>query len=245
MSPIDRVSPTMRPAGRVAQRQQWHELLFLHWRVPAAVVRALVPHDLELDLFDGDCFVGLVPFTMRGVRPVWAPPVPGVSDFHETNVRTYVHRDGRDPGVWFFSLDAASRLAVWVARTFWHLPYHHAAMRLEKRADGVTQYDTERTASPGGCHVSYRPLGAPTPATPGTLEHFLAERYILYAATPDGGMRLGRVHHVPYPLERAELYAWDESLLAAAGITRGPEAPIAHYAAGVDVDVFALERLPG
>ncbi len=241
---IDRITPTMRPEGRVAQRQRWLELLFLHWRVPASVLRPLVPEALTLDTWEGECFVGVVPFTMRDVRPVWAPSVPGLSHFHETNVRTYVHHEGRDPGVWFFSLDAANAIAVWIARTFWHLPYHHADMALEHLPDGSTHHRTERLTPPlARCEVNYRPVGAPQAAKPGTLEHFLAERYVLYADTGRGTLRKGRVHHPPYPLQRAELTHWDESLLVAAGIARPEGAPLAHYASGVDVDVFALEAL--
>jgi uncharacterized protein YqjF (DUF2071 family) len=229
----------------VAQRQSWKKLTFLHWRVPEAVLRPLVPAELTLDTFEGDAFVGLVPFTMTGVRPLWAPAVPGISNFHETNVRTYVHKDGRDPGVWFFSLDAASRVAVTVARTFWHLPYHHARMSLDE-AEGEIRYVTERLGPPpvpAGCKVTTRVLGAVSPAVGGTLEHFLAERYILYADTGGGSLSIGRVHHVPYPLQRAEAIAWEESLLQAAGIARPNDAPLAHYADGVDVEIFALEPL--
>ncbi len=243
---IDRITPTMRPEGIGAQRQTWLDLLFLHWRVPASVLRPLLPAALEVDTFEGEAFVGVVPFTMRGVRPVWAPSVPGISNFHETNVRTYVHFEGRDPGVWFFSLDAANRLAVWIARTFWHLPYHHAEMSLEKLPDGSVRYSTERISPPpvpASCHVTYRPEGSPNAARPGTLEHFLAERYVLYADVGGGDLRLGRVHHTPYPLERAKVIQYDESLLAAAGIARPAGDPLAHFAAGVDVDVFGLERL--
>lgn len=242
---IDRIAPTRRPAGRAAQHQRWLDLLFLHWRVPSSVLRPLVPASLELDTFDGEAFVGLVPFTMRDVHPTWAFSVPGVSHFHETNVRTYVHREGRDPGVWFFSLDAANALAVWVARTFWHLPYHHATMSLERGPEGI-EYRTARRSDPSArCEVRYTPRGSPAAATPGSLEHFLAERYILYAARRDGSMRSGRVHHAPYPLESVTLHRWDEGLLAASGIARGDESPIAHYAAGVTVDVFDLESVEG
>ena len=243
---IDRIAPTRRPEGRVAQRQSWLDLSFLHWRIPVEVLRPLVPAALEIDTYEGDAFIGVVPFTMTGVRPLWAPPVPGISNFHETNVRTYVHHQGRDPGVWFFSLEAASRIAVTIARTFWHLPYHHARMTLEKRGGGV-RYVSERKRPaplPATCRVSCRPLGEPAAARPGTLEHFLAERYLLYTTAAGGSVRRGAVHHAPYPLQRAEIAECDETLIAAAGIARPTEAPIAHHASGVDVEIFALERVP-
>lgn len=241
---IDRLTPTQRPTGRPVQYQRWNDLLFLHWRVPVAVLRGLIPTTLEIDTFEGEAWVGVVPFSMREVRPSWAFAVPPISNFEETNVRTYVHREGRDPGVWFFSLDAANALAVWIARTFWDLPYFTAAMSIAKGPEGSIAYRTARKgAAQGRLSADYRPLGSPSPARPGTLEHFLAERYVLYAPRADGSLRLGRVHHTPYPLERVELRAWSEDLTAAAGIVRPDEPPLVHYAAGVSVDVFALEDL--
>lgn len=243
---IDRVTPTLRPDGRVVQRPGWHELTFLHWPVPVATLRPLVPAALEIDTFEGSAFIGLVPFTMTRVRPWWAPPLPGITNFHETNVRTYVHRAGRDPGVWFFSLDAASLLATYAARTLWHLPYHHARMSLEK-ADGEVRYRSERLRpppTPAACHVTVRPRGEPAAARVGTLEYFLAERYLLYATTADGQLRRGAVHHAPYPLQPIDVLTCEESCIAAAGITRpsGPP-PLAHYASKVEVEIFALARL--
>lgn len=243
---IDRIEPTRRPSGAVVQRQGWRELTFLHWRLPIEALRPLVPAALEIDTFEGDAFIGIVPFTMTGVRPIWAPAVPGVSNFHETNVRTYVHHRGESPGVWFFSLEAASRIAVAIARGFWHLPYHHARMTLEKRADGEIRYTSDRRSHPplpAVCNVTCRPTSEPKAAEPGTLEHFLAERYVLYADAGGGKLRRGCVHHPPYPLQTAEVLAWEESLLAAAGITRPPGEPMAHYASGVDVEIFGLETL--
>jgi uncharacterized protein YqjF (DUF2071 family) len=236
---IDRIAPTRRPDGRAAGYQRWRDLAFVHWRVPPAALRPLVPDALAIDTFEGDAFVGIVPFTMQGVRPRWAPAVPGISCFHETNVRTYVHRGGADPGVWFFSLDAANRLAVTIARTFWHLPYHHARMTLAA-GDGERRYASVRRANGAMFRATCRPRGAAQAATPGTLEHFLAERYFLYAQRRDGTLRRGQVHHTPYPLQAAELADWDESLLAAAGITRPTDPPLVHFASGVDVEVFAL-----
>lgn len=236
---IDRIAPTRRPEGRAAGYQRWRHLAFVHWRVPVATLRPLVPKALEIDTFDGEAFIGIVPFTMLGVRPRWAPAVPGISNFHETNVRTYVHREGAEPGVWFFSLDAASQLAVAIARAFWHLPYHHARMTLAA-GDGEIRYDSERRANGALFRGTCRLNGEPQAAKPGTLEHFLAERYILYAQKRDGALRRGQVHHTPYPLQTAELADHDESLLAAAGIARPVGAPLVHFASGVDVEIFPL-----
>jgi uncharacterized protein YqjF (DUF2071 family) len=209
-----------------------------------------VPPQLELDLFEGTAYVGLVPFTMKGVRPVALPPIRGISNFHETNIRTYVHREGRDPGVWFFSLDAANRLAVYLARTFFHLPYYRARMFLE-REPAADPEDSPTILYAGVRHPTH-PLpasyliratatGPVRTAEPGTLEHFLVERYILFAMAADR-IALGRVHHRPYPLQSATLRSLDETLLAAAGIAR-PEVPLlAHFARGVDVKIYALEK---
>ncbi|WP_165250582.1 YqjF family protein [Paludisphaera soli] len=238
---IDRIGPTLRPAGRTSMRQRWADLLFLHWPVPAAVLRPLIPEALEVDEHEGVAYVGLVPFTMTGIRFSWSPPVPGTSRFHEVNVRTYVHHQGRDPGVWFFSLDAANALAVRVARRFWSLPYHFARMGLSRAAGGIA-YRSERLwpgPTPAGCDLAYRPKGTPRASAPGTLEHFLAERYILYT-THRGRLLAGRVHHAPYPLQPARVDGLEECLLAAAGLPRPDVAPLAHYASEVRVRVFPL-----
>ena len=227
-------------------RHHWADLLFLHWPVPTGELTALLPPGLELDTFEGQAYVGLVPFTMTGVRPVWTPAYPPLSNFHETNVRTYVHRSGLDPGVWFFSLDAANALAVRLARAWYGLPYHFARMTLERRPGAVPslQYESERLwpgPLPGRCSVTCSPHGEPAPAAAGTLDAFLVERYLLYSFNRD---RLGmaQVHHSPYPLQRAEVHSLDESLLAAAGIRRPDTAPLVHYAREVSVRVYSPRR---
>ncbi len=250
---IDRVAPTRRPPGRTAMWQRWADLLFLHWAVPPDRLRALLPPGLELDTLEGKAYVGLVPFTMTGVRPVWAPPWAPLSNFHETNVRTYVHREGRDPGVWFFSLDASNSIAVRIARALWRLPYHYARMSLIRESDGTAQgngypcvrYCTERLwpgPLPASCRVRYGPCGPAAPAAVGTLEHFLVERYILYAYAR-GRLYSGRVHHRPYPLQPAACDSLEENLIAAAWINRPDEAPLAHYASEVCVRIFPLRRV--
>jgi len=144
---IDRIGPTHRPPGMGVMRQRWGRLLFLHWVVSPDAVRPLLPAGLDLDLYDGQAWVGLVPFVVTGARPVFLPPVPGVSTFDEVNVRTYVHARGADPGVWFFSLDASSRVAVAAARALFKLGYRYADIRAE--VDGERVRFASRRIAPG------------------------------------------------------------------------------------------------
>jgi uncharacterized protein YqjF (DUF2071 family) len=228
--------------------QKWRSLLFLHWEVPAAAVRRLIPPGLELDLFEKRAYVGLVPFTMRAIRPVGLPAVPWLSRTHETNVRTYVHAGGRDPGVWFFSLDASNPVAVVLARSLFHLNYQRARMSLDRDAPGAIRYRSERLwpgPVPAAADVRCVPTGTPAPAPAGTLDHFLVERYLFYTTTRRGRVLQGRVHHAPYPVQGADVLALDESLVAAAGLSRPDGPPLVHFAGGVDVEIFSLRTLAG
>lgn len=239
---VDRHSPTRRPEGLPVMYQCWNKLLFLHWQVDAVALAKLLPPGLTLDTFEGTAYVGLVPFTMSGIRPRGLPAVSWLSNFHETNVRTYVLDGNADPGVWFFSLEAANPIAVGIARSWFHLPYYYSRMSVSEDAQGWLTYDCERRysrANAAGCHVVARPTGETEPARLGTLEHFLAERYILYSLRR-GRLAKGRVHHASYPLQRAEVVEVEENLLNVAKIVRPDTTPLAHYAAGVSVEVFAL-----
>ena len=242
---IDRVAPTRRPPTAAVLRQRWARLGFLHWPLPPEEVRPLLPDGLTLDTWEGRAWVGLVPFVVTGARPVFLPPVPGLSRFDEVNVRTYVHHRGRDPGVWFFSLDASGRVAVAAARRFFKLGYRLARMHAEEGAEGRVRFLSRRLRPgplPAGCALEYGPRGPVARAAADTLEHFLLERYVLYAA--DGGRLFqGRVHHEPYPVQGATVTGLEEDLLAAAGLVRPPAEPLAHYARAVDVEVFPLRAL--
>ncbi|MFG0315921.1 MAG: YqjF family protein [Planctomycetota bacterium JB042] len=237
---VDRIAPTRRPDRRAAGTQRWRSLAFLHWTFPPEVVRPHVPAALELDLLDGRAAVGLVPFAMEDVRPWWWPPSVSLS-FLETNVRTYVVHRGR-PGVWFFSLDASNLPAVVAARVGWGLPYVHARMELERRAEAI-RYASRRPARPGALDLTLVPGEPLGPSAPGTREHFLLERYLLFVER-GGTVRDGQVHHAPYPAHAASVGALDDSLLAAAGL-KAPGGPpeFVHYAPGVDVEVFGLRRV--
>jgi uncharacterized protein YqjF (DUF2071 family) len=245
----DREILRIRPTGRPVMYQSWQDLLFLHWEVPVEELQALLPPGLTLDLHQGRAFVGLVPFTMRNVRPAGLPTVRGLSNFHETNVRTYVHHQGREPGVWFFSLDAANIVGATLGRKWFALPYFFAAMSLKVRESGGVRrlsYESKRiypNPRPATTRVEAQVRAPIEPAPEGSLEYFLAERYLLYSVSRSGTLFQGRVHHTPYPLQIAELLDLEESVLKAARIDRPETKPLAHYASGVDVEVFGLERV--
>ena len=220
--------------------QRWRSLLFVHWEVPVSTLRPLIPPALEVDTFEGRAYVGLIPFDIPEMRPLKPlPPIPTSARFLETNLRTYVKWQGQ-PGIWFFSLEAESTLAVLGARAGYGLPYFKADMHCESASDRVF-YRSERRW-PGGrpalLNVDYQvaaPIGL---AAPGTLEHFLVERYVLYARHPLLGLVEGRVRHQPYPLRQARVGQLQESLLSAAGIeSRGERTPD-WWSDGVDVDIL-------
>lgn len=247
---IDRISPTREPDAPVVLQQEWHHLLFLHWEIPIAELQSLIPSDLTVDTFEGKAYVGLIPFTLTGVRPVLTPPLPWISSFHEVNVRTYVHHRGIDPGVWFFSLDASSPIAVAAARAAYRLRYFHAAIEMSVSKKSLPEIAFRSTREdplgpmPANLHVRYAPRdGVVQHASPGTLEHFLLERYLLYATDDTRQLYRSRVHHEPYPAERVDVAELEETLVWAAGIRRSDAVPIAHYARGVRVKVYPIERV--
>ena len=237
------MSPTRRPAGRAAQRQSWHELLFLHWSVPVEALRPLVPSRLEIDTYEGRAYVGLVPFTMTGVRPVWAPAVPGLSSFHEVNVRTYVHLGGREPGVWFLSLDASSLLAVLIARATYHLPYRFARMSLTRGPQGEVRYSSERRwpgPTPAACAMRYWPVGSGGSRGPGLARALPGRALRALCRAPRASAAGPRPPPaVPAASGRVRgprrVASWPRP-----ACTTGPSAPLAHYAKGVSVELFAL-----
>jgi uncharacterized protein YqjF (DUF2071 family) len=221
--------------------QTWEHLLFTHWPVSDAVLSPLVPSGLELDTFEGSAWVGVTPFRVSGLRLRGFPPAPRLSTFLELNVRTYVSRDGR-PGIWFFSLDAASRLAVRAARRLYRLPYHLATMRAEPRGDWIHYESARREGGPRPFVFSgdYRGRGTPRAAPPGSREHFLAERYCLYALHR-GRLHRADIHHPPWPLQAAEARI-ELNTMAPDPIELSGE-PLLHYSARQDVVIWPLEAL--
>lgn len=215
----------------------------MHWPVAASALRPLVPPPLSIDTFDGQAWVGVVPFTMWGVRPYFTPPVPGLNSFHELNVRTYVHHQGV-PGVWFMSLDINSATAAWGGRQFFFLPYHSAEISL--RQDGRTiLYKSRRTAAhaPAAAFEATWRVGERLPqAEPGSLEFFLTERYCLYSVQREQLYRC-RIFHDPWPLHAAEVSAHASTMLEAAGLDAPAGAPLLHYAEELKADIWPLTRV--
>jgi uncharacterized protein YqjF (DUF2071 family) len=237
------------PAGRWRLGQRWNDLLFAHWPIPADAMSRLLPAGLDVDTFDGYAWAGVVPFWMDQVRTRAVDErcftVPTTASFCELNLRTYV----RSPttglrGVYFFSLDAASALAVIGARTLFHLPYFLAGMQRRNAPDGTITYTSKRLLTTRSVRfdATYRALGAVAdPSAPGTLEHFLTERYCLF--TPHGGRVLvGHIHHLPWPLQRAEAEIRINELPAAHGIQLPNSAPILHFARELHVYLWSLRE---
>ena len=217
--------------------QVWRDLLFAHWNLPPATIRGLVPGQLELDTFDGTAWVSITPFHMS-VRLRGLPPIPGMLDFPELNCRTYVTAQGK-PGIYFFSLDTANRAAVWGARAFYHLPYFHARMQINKEDDSIS-YSSKRGAAVW--RGAYAQTSAPRRAEPGSLDYFLAERYCLYTIWKGRTYR-GEIHHVPWPLQAASVRIQENSIARTAGIEL-PDTPSAvSFARELEVLIWPLERL--
>src|SRR4029079_756429 len=152
------------------------------------------PAHLEIDTFDGAAWIGVVPFRMSAVRMRGLPQVPGASAFPELNVRTYVRYGGK-AGVWFCSLDAESALAVFAARRFYHLPYFRARMSCTRQGDEI-EYSSVRThpdAPPAEFVARYGPIGPVEFAAPGSLEHWLTERYCLFTVDSHGQTLRGEI----------------------------------------------------
>jgi len=233
--------PWPMPARPWVMTQTWNDLLFAHWPVDAAAIRGIVPASFELDLFDGQAWIGVVPFHMTNVAPRFVPALPYVSAFPELNVRTYVRVDDK-PGVFFFSLDAGNVVAVGAARTLLNLPYYSADMQVEP-ADAVRYRSRRRSAPHAEFQGTYRALGDRHPPAAGTLEYFLTERYCLYAVDHKFHAYRLDIHHAPWPLEAAEAEIAVNTMAEAAGIRLPAVAPLLHFARRQDMVCWSPEQL--
>lgn len=227
--------PWPMPDSPWVMTQTWHDLLFAHWPVDARELRARVPSSFELDRFDDAAWLAIVPFRMANVAPRGVPSLPWISEFPELNVRTYVRVDER-PGIYFFSLDAGSALAVWAARRFLNLPYYAATMQVTAHAQNIA-YQSRRSQDSSLARLSadYRPVGEPFHAAPGSLEYFLTERYCLYNVTHRGAPYRLDIHHPPWLLQHADGELMQNTMAEAAGLVLPDVEPLLHFARRQDM----------
>jgi uncharacterized protein len=228
ISVVERVSVRARPPGLPIMYQSWGDLLFMHWPVSVESLRQLIPEPLAIDTHDSVAWIGVTPFTMWSVRPIFAPALPLLSESHEVNVRTYVHLDGV-PGVWFFSLDANNPLAVLGARLAFHLPYFGASMGLERHDWTIrfTSRRTDRRGAPAEFEAAWAVGEELGEARPGSLDFFLVERYCLYSAHK-GRLYRARIFHRPWTLHSANLLSYSSTMLESQGLPAPGGEPLLH-----------------
>ena len=237
----DRLAIRERPDSSPVMHQSWDKLLFVHWEMPVEALRPLIPDVLSIDTHEGKAWVSVTPLHIFDLRPTFMPALPYVSWLHELNVRTYVYHNGV-PGVWFFSLDANSTLAVWGARTFFRLPYYNAELTLETDGRNVA-FRSSRLRDKADLTATWT-IGERLPlAEPGSLDFFLVERYCLYAADGKKVYRC-RIHHEPWPLyETLNLSDLRASVVEANGLPTPTGDPLTHCGGPVHVDVWPLEHV--
>jgi uncharacterized protein len=230
--------PWPLPDGPWVMAQTWLDLLFAHWPVPAEVLRPHLPAALSIDTYDGDAWLSITPFEVSGLRPRGMTPVPRLSRFPELNVRTYASLEGK-PGIWFFSLDAGRAAAAAGARITYRLPYFHADMEIERVA-GSVRYRSQRAphaGQPASLSARYTPAGPVAPPAPGTLEHWLTERYCLYTTDRHGQILRAEIHHPPWPLQPA-IATWQENTMSPPGVPLPAQEPLLHFAKRQDVLIW-------
>ncbi len=245
MSPTleQRLALRERPNGSPVMRQRWAGLLFAHWPVDPALIAERLPPGLHVDTYDGKAWLGVVPFFMDRVRPVGLPPVPWLSWFLELNVRTYVHDDHGNAGVWFFSLDCNQPLAVEIARRAFHLPYEHAVMRSVRTGSRIEYHSRRKAIGALDAEFDYEIPSTTRAAEVGSLDWFLVERYLLFSANLAGRIFKGRVHHEPYQIAPAICERLSTEPLRLNGFHVPVEPPSSVLtAAPVEVKIYPLRR---
>jgi hypothetical protein len=235
--------PWKMPDSPWVMTQTWRDLLFAHWRVDPQQLRAKVPSEFPLDVFDGDAWIGVVPFRMTNVGPRGLPSLPGISEFPELNVRTYV-RVGAKPGVYFFSLDAGNAIAVRAARTLLNLPYYKAAMNVTPVAGRGFAYESRRAGEGHAEFVgTYEPSGDAFMPVEGSLEYFLTERYCLYNLDRSGVPYRLDIHHPPWSLQPAKAQLTRNTMTDASGIALPDQLPLLHFVSRQDMVGWPPTRL--
>jgi uncharacterized protein YqjF (DUF2071 family) len=233
------------PPNSWLMTQTWVDLLFAHWPIDPAALRSIVPAQLEIDTFDGTAWIGVVPFGMVNIHFKDVPCVPLFDRFLELNVRTYVRARGHS-AVYFFSLDAANPVAVEVARTWFHLPYFNARMSKTAQGGNIHYHSTrkDRRGREAVFEARYKPIGEPFASQPGTLEHWLTERYCFLVPNNKGLLVVGNIHHKPWPLQLAEAEITRNGMVQALGLEQPRVAPLLHFAREIETLEWPIAVVP-
>ncbi len=233
---------TPPPSRLPSMRMVWHDLLFMHWPVAPAILGEMLPGNLQLDTWEGQAWISVVPFHMSGVAPRWMPNVPWLSKFPELNVRTYVIHDGI-PGVWFFTLDATNPIAVRTARRWFHLNYVDARIDIEREGNWLKYHSvrTDRKQPGGELKVDYRPLGVASTAVPGSIAEWLTARYCLYVVNRKGQIFRGDIDHAPWQLRNAQIVMHRNSMLDPYGVDVSDGPQFIQFAERTDVVAWSLQ----
>lgn len=237
--------PYPMPQGPWMMEQTWNQLLFAHWPVEEEALLPYLPQGLQLDKWEGTPWISVSPFSMHPLRVRGLPPIPFTQRFLELNVRTYAILDN-NPGIVFLTLEASSRLAVAGARTIAHLPYHHAEMHCNY-SDPTIQYFSKRQLHTGQEAVfkgDYRPVDSTCfHAAPGSLAHWLTERYCLYTTNTKGQLYRGDIHHLPWPLQKADLDIHENTLTPSFGLTHEPAPSLISFTKRLEVLFWPLKKV--
>ncbi|MGB1365724.1 MAG: DUF2071 domain-containing protein [Candidatus Poseidoniaceae archaeon] len=231
--------PFSMPNRPFAISQEWRDLTFMHWVVDSERLKPHLPSGLEIDLFEGQAYVGVIPFIMKNVRPRRLPAVPGISTFAEFNVRTYVVKDGQ-PGVFFLTLDAKSLVTCIHAPRAYGLAYRYAKAKVKRNGDAL-QWQSRRSSDGAQLRGTSAAKGALRTSEKGTLEYFLFERYCLYTEHK-GCLRRAYVHHQPWSFQDGEVELEANSLLESYNMGLDVLAPdLLHFSKGLPVKTWSIE----
>lgn len=231
------------PSNNWIMRQKWRNFLFMHWPVNPELVSNLIPSPLRLDTFQGYAWLGYIAFLMDGIYPRALPKLPLTRRFPEINVRTYVQYDGK-PGIFFLSIDVKNWASLKIARHWYHLPYHSSNVSIEHKG---TTFSFQSIRNENNRHISfkalYKPISDVFSPEEGTLDHWLTERYCLYSRDKTSNIYCGEIHHLPWPLQKAEFEIQSNSLLSPFNINLRNTNPIAHYSGGVDALIWNIRKV--
>ncbi|MFD1707513.1 YqjF family protein [Siminovitchia sediminis] len=233
--------PYPLPSKRWIMRQVWNNVLFLHWPVPPERLRPFIPSALEIDMYERTAWIGIVAFQMKGIYFRGLQSISVVPPFAEMNVRTYVTNNGK-PGVFFMTLDVNDWASLNIAKRWYRLPYSPAAITILKSGE-TFYYKNNRKRSSAEFYGNCTPVPGEYFPEEGTLDHWLTERYCFYTTDNKYNIYCGEIHHLPWPLQKAEITIDRNTLFSQFHLDLSHLQPIANYSKGVESFMWNCKKL--